>query len=139
MVFDYIRREIWYKPDIKLYCDMILVFGKSRMVENAQEVFDEMQEEGLAPDTRSYSEMIGVFLKGGMVGKAMEMYGEMKESGCVPDKLTLTILIRNLEKAGEDELVLLVKKDCVKYVDYPEKFLQEVGKSYPKRLSLGLR
>lgn len=108
------------------------------MVTNAEEVFEELKKEGLVPDTRTYSEMIGVFLKVGMVDKAMEMYGVMKESGCVPDKLTLTILIRNLEKAGEEELVLLVKKDCVVYVDYPEKFLAEVEKKYPKRLSLGL-
>ncbi|KAF5187396.1 Thylakoid assembly 8-like protein [Thalictrum thalictroides] len=124
-VFDYIRKEIWYKPDLSLYCDMIFIFGKNKMVDNAENVFEELKKEGLVPDTRTYAEMIGVFLKVGMVEKAMEMYTLMKESSCVPDKLTLTILIRNLEKVGEEELASIVKKDCIEYVDYPEKFIEE--------------
>ncbi|KAF9617612.1 hypothetical protein IFM89_037675 [Coptis chinensis] len=137
-VFVYVKNEIWYKPDLALYCDMIYLFGKNNMIQKAQEFFFELKNQGLVPDTRTYTEMIGAFLQVGNVGKAMGMYNAMKECGCVPDKLTLTILIRNLEKVGEGELVEVVKKDCVEYVECPEKFLEEVGRKFPKRKSVGL-
>ncbi|KAF9601762.1 hypothetical protein IFM89_022876 [Coptis chinensis] len=77
-----------------------------------------------------------------MIQNAQEFFFELKNqgegNGCVPDKLTLTILIRNLEKVGEGELVEVVKKDCVEYVGCPEKFLEEVGRKFPKRKSVGL-
>ncbi|XP_020106848.1 pentatricopeptide repeat-containing protein At3g46870-like [Ananas comosus] len=137
-VFAFIKKEVWYKPDLSLYCDMILMLGKNKLIEAAEELFSELREEGLQPDTRAYTEMIGAFLQVDRVEKAMDMYKLMKDSGCNPDKLTLTILIRNLEQAGESELASSVRKDCEEYIDFPEKFLEEVDRKYPKRRSLKL-
>lgn len=136
-VFEYAQKEGWYRPDISLYSDMILMLGKSKMIEGAEKIFTEIKKEGLT-DTRAYTEMIGAFLQVGMVDKAMETYGSMKASGCAPDKLTFTILIKNLEKAGEEDLAMTVKQDCAEYIDSPERFLEEIGKKYPKRRSLNL-
>lgn len=135
-VFAFIQKEVWYKPDPDLYSDMIFMLGKNKLIEIAEQLFSKLKEEGLQPDTRVYTEMIGAYLRVGMVDKGMDTYGLMKESGCNPDKLTLTILIRNLEKAGEEHLASVVKKDCEKYVDYPDRFLEEVNRKYPKRRSL---
>ncbi|KAF8388600.1 hypothetical protein HHK36_027277 [Tetracentron sinense] len=129
-VFEFARKESWYQPDLSLYCDMIMMLGKNKLIEAAEELFFELKKEGLRPDTGAFTEMIGAFLQVGMVDKAMETYELMKESGCIPDKLTLTILIRNLEKAGEEERASAVKKDCVEYVDFPEKFLEEIRRNY---------
>ncbi|KAA8527266.1 hypothetical protein F0562_034637 [Nyssa sinensis] len=129
-VFEFVRKEVWYEPNLSLFSDMILMVGKNQMIEMAEDIFSELKKEGLEPDTRAYTEMIGAYLQVGMIQKAMKTYDLMKASGCVPDKLTLTILIRNLEKAGEEELAALVKKECAKYVDSPEKFLEEVEKKY---------
>ncbi|XP_077229270.1 protein THYLAKOID ASSEMBLY 8, chloroplastic-like [Tasmannia lanceolata] len=131
-VFEFVRKEVWYKPDLSLYCDMIFVLGKNKLIEIVEKLFFELKQEGLKPDTRAYTEMVGAFLQVGMVEKAMEMYRLMKESGCDPDKLTLTILIRNLEKAGEEELASAVKKDCAEYMDFPKRFLDEVSRKHPK-------
>lgn len=130
------RKEEWYRPDLSLYCGMIFSMGKNKLIGFAKELFLELQKEGLEPDTRAYTEMIGAFLQAGMVEKAMETYRLMKESGCEPDKLTLTILIRNLEKAGEEELASSVKKDSVKYVDFPNRFIKEVNKKHVRILIL---
>lgn len=124
------RKEVWYKPDLSLYCDMILQLGKNKQITMAEELFCELKKEGLVPDTRAYTEMIGAYLQVGMIDKAMETYKSMKMSGCAPHKLTLTILIRNLEKAGEEELAMTVRKDCAKYVEYPRKFLEEVDQKH---------
>lgn len=111
---------------MSLYCDMIRLLGKSKLIDMAEELFGELKEEGLEPDTRAFTEMIGAYLQLGMVDKAVELYGLMKSSGCSPDKLTFTILIRNLEKMGEEELVAAIKNDCAEFMDSPEKFLEEV-------------
>ncbi|XP_057958004.1 pentatricopeptide repeat-containing protein At1g62350-like isoform X2 [Malania oleifera] len=132
-VFEFVRKEVWYKPDLYLYCDMIQMLGKNKLIEKAEELFFELKKEGLEPNTRAYTEMIGAFLQVGMVENAMETYGLMKASGCIPDELTLTILIRNLEKARLDDLAASVKKECVDYVDSPEKFLKEVSSKYVRR------
>ncbi|XP_031478936.1 pentatricopeptide repeat-containing protein At1g62350-like [Nymphaea colorata] len=133
MVFDFLRKESWYRPDLSLYSDMLFMLGKNKLVEMAEELFAELKSEGLGPDTRAYTEMIGAFLQAGMVDKAMEAYRLMKEGGCEPDKLTLTILIRNLEKMGDKQLALDVKKECAEYMDFPQRFLKKVGRDYPKR------
>ncbi|KAJ4954429.1 hypothetical protein NE237_011212 [Protea cynaroides] len=135
-VFHFMRKEVWYKPDLSLYYDMILMLGKNKLIAIAEELFSELKEEGLQPDTRVYTEMIGALFQVGMIEKAMETYGLMKQSGCIPDKLTLTMLIRNLVKAGEEELASTVKKDCAEYVDSPEELLREIETKYSKKRSI---
>ncbi|TXG72753.1 hypothetical protein EZV62_001332 [Acer yangbiense] len=133
-VFHFVRKELWYTPDLSLYCDMILLLGKKKQITMAEELFCELKKEGLEPDTRAYTEMIGAYLQGGMTEKAMETYTTMKASGCAPDKLTITILLRSLEKAGEEELAATVRKECAQFVEYPEKFLEELNQKHRKRV-----
>lgn len=137
-VFTCIKNEAWYKPDLSLYGDMILMMGKNKLIENAEKLFLEIEKKGVQPDTRAFTEIIGAFLQVGNVDKAMHMYNLMKNSGCNPDKLTFTILIRNLEKVGEEDLSIAVKRDCKQYIDHPEKFLEALDKEYPKRTSIKL-
>ncbi|XP_042941345.1 pentatricopeptide repeat-containing protein At1g62350-like [Carya illinoinensis] len=132
-VFQFVRKEEWYKPDLVLFCDMILLLGKNKLIEMAEELFSEMKKEGLQPNTRAFAEMVGAYIRVGMIEKAMETYELMKESGCTPDRLTFMILIRNLENAGKQELAAMVKKECAEFVDYSEKFLEEVEKHRRKR------
>ena len=117
---------MWYRPDLSLYCDMIQLLGRNKLIEMVEELFEELKQEGLEPDTRAFTEVIGAYLQVDMIDKAMEMYGLMKKSGCPPDKLSFTILIRNLEKVGEEELASSIKKECADYMDNPKKFLIEV-------------
>ena len=124
------RKDDSFTLDLALYSDMILMLGKNKLIEMAENLFGELKKEGVQPDTRVYTEMIGIYLKVGMVDKAMDMYKMMKDSGCNPDRLTLTILIRYLDKAGEEDLACAVRKDCEKYIEYPERFLEELDKSY---------
>ncbi|CAI9108614.1 OLC1v1008260C1 [Oldenlandia corymbosa var. corymbosa] len=129
-VFDFARKENWYEPNLSLFSDMIMMLGKNGMVEMAEHLFFGLEREGLRPDTRTYTEMIGAYFRVNMVNKAMEIYDSMKASGCTPDKLTFIILLRNLEKAGEKELVATVKKDCVSYIEFPERFFHEIERTH---------
>ncbi|KAI4304130.1 hypothetical protein MLD38_039681 [Melastoma candidum] len=139
LVYDFVRKEDGYEPDSTLHCDVIQLLGDNKMMEAAEEVFfSEFKREGIQPNTRAYTEMIGIYFRLGMTEKAMKMYEEMKASGCKPSKFTLTVMIRNLEKAGEKDLALRIRRESVDYVDDPRKFLQEVRKEYPRRRSLDL-
>ncbi|KAL7610774.1 hypothetical protein Lser_V15G13600 [Lactuca serriola] len=137
-VFEFMRKEAWYEPDQSLYGDLMLMFGKKKLIITVENLFCELIKEGLKPNTRVYTELIGAYLKVEMIEKAMEAYKLMKASGCVPDELTLTIMIRNFESAGEEELASIIKNDCVEYLDSPKKFLKEVARKYPRRLRLNL-
>nr|KAJ0214840.1 hypothetical protein LSAT_V11C300145860 [Lactuca sativa] len=129
-VFEFMRKEAWYEPDQSLYGDLMLMFGKKKLIITVENLFCELIKEGLKPNTRVYTELIGAYLKVEMIERAMEAYKLMKASGCVPDELTLTIMIRNFESAGEEELASIIKNDCVEYLDSPKKFLKEVARKY---------
>ncbi|XP_076933314.1 pentatricopeptide repeat-containing protein At1g62350-like [Bidens hawaiensis] len=129
-VFEFIRNEVWYEPDHSLYGDLMLMFGKKKLIDKVEKLFSELMEEGLKPDTRAFTELIGAYLKVDMIEKAMDTYESMKASGCIPDELTLTIMIRNLESSGREDLAAVVKNDCGEYLDSPKKFLKEVARKY---------
>lgn len=132
-VFEFVRKEVWYEADLSLYCNMILLLGKNKMIESVEQLFIELKREGLEPDARVYAEIIGAYFNVDMVEKAMEIYELMMSSGCVPDNLVLTILIRNLGKRGEEELVARIKKECAHHLDSSDKFFKQVEKRPFKR------
>ncbi|XP_015056959.1 protein THYLAKOID ASSEMBLY 8-like, chloroplastic [Solanum pennellii] len=137
-VFNFVRNEEWYTPDLSVFNSMIMMLGKNKFIEMAEQLFVHMIKEGLHPDSRTYTELIGAYFRVDLIEKAMEMYELMKISGFCPDKLTMSILIRNLEKAEEKELVVRVKNECANYIDYPEKFLKEIESTNFKRRSIDL-
>ncbi|KAK7281464.1 hypothetical protein RIF29_09484 [Crotalaria pallida] len=130
-VFNFIREEPGYNTLLSLYSDMILLFGRHKMIDMAEELFSQVMSKGLKPDTRMYTEMIGAYIQVGMTEKAIELYQSMKESGCSPSRLTFMILIRNLEMIGEYELAATLKEECFEYVEFPDKFIREVEQKHP--------
>ncbi|KAJ6741276.1 PPR CONTAINING PLANT-LIKE PROTEIN [Salix purpurea] len=44
-VFEFVRKEGWYKPDILLYHAMIQLLGRNKMVEMAEEFFGKLENE----------------------------------------------------------------------------------------------
>ena len=138
-VFHFIREELGHDTLLQLYADMILLLGRNKRIDMAEELFSEALEKGLKPDTRLCSEMIGAYLQLGMADKAMQIYASMKEDWACsssPDKFTFTILIRYLQKNGQHELAETLKQDCLHYVDSPDKFLQQLQQKQVRSLFL---
>ncbi|WVY99647.1 hypothetical protein V8G54_025717 [Vigna mungo] len=135
-VFHFIREEVGHDTLLQLYADMILLLGRNKKIDMAEELFSEVLEKGLKPDTRMCGEMIGAYLQVGMTEKAMEIYGSMKKWGCTPDKFIFTVLITNLERNGQQQhqqLVESLKQDCLRYVEFPDKFLQQLQEDKPRK------
>ncbi|KAF3776699.1 Pentatricopeptide repeat-containing protein [Nymphaea thermarum] len=125
-VFDYARKEIWYRPETSFYFDMIYMLGRNRMIEKAEYYFLQLQEEGLQPETRIYTEMLAAYMLVDKVDKAMDMYRMMKEAGCRPNELTFTILLRNLQRLGKVAAIKEVENDAVENLEDGEEFLRNV-------------
>ncbi|XP_027342439.1 protein THYLAKOID ASSEMBLY 8-like, chloroplastic [Abrus precatorius] len=132
-VFNFIREELGYDSLLRVYADMIQLLGRNKKTEMAEELFSEAVAKGLKPDTRICSEVIGAYLQVGMADKAMNIYGSMKEWGCSPDELTFTILIRSLEKIGQQDLAESLKQECVHYVHLPHKFVRQIQQKHVKK------
>ncbi|KAK1379367.1 protein THYLAKOID ASSEMBLY 8-like, chloroplastic [Heracleum sosnowskyi] len=103
-VFEFLRKEVWYKPDVSLFCDMILMLGKKKLISEVEELFSELKKEGLVADTRAYTELIGAYIQVDMLEKAMETYEFMKASGCVPDKNSSKKLKGHFQNEGHSTL-----------------------------------
>ncbi|CAN6442555.1 unnamed protein product [Victoria cruziana] len=125
-VFDYARKEIWYRPEASFYFDMIYMLGRNRLIEKAEHYFLQLQEEGLQPETRIYTEMLAAYMLVDKVDKAMNMYRMMKDSGCEPNELTYTILLKNLQRLGEVDTIQEVEKDAIEYLEEGELFLKNL-------------
>jgi len=126
-VFKAVRTETWYKPNLSLHADMIMMLGRNKRIEELEAVLLEMQKEGLRPDTRVCTEIIGAFIHVGMVQNAMETFELMKQTECDPDKSTFTILIEGLQSLGEVGLATAVRAQCVQYLDEPLEIFEDVS------------
>ncbi|GLJ11633.1 hypothetical protein SUGI_0173300 [Cryptomeria japonica] len=124
-VFETVRKEMWYKPSLYLYADMITMLGRNKLIENVEALLVVMQQEGLRPDTRVCTEIIGSFLQVGMVDSAMKTFELMKQTECHPDKSTFTVLFKGLKGLGELELSDAVKEECVQYLGEPLEVIED--------------
>eukprot|EP00249_Psilotum_nudum_P006162 c19501_g1_i1 orf=277-1125(+) len=119
-VFDLVRKEIWYKPDVILYADMIATLGRNHLIEEVETLFNASKEEGLQSHSRLYTEVVGAYFQSGMPLKAMEVYENLKMSGCSPIELTYTILIKGLERNGLFDLAAAIRKESMQALSAQE-------------------
>ncbi|KAH9321005.1 hypothetical protein KI387_015644 [Taxus chinensis] len=118
-VFETVRKEMWYKPNLSLYADMIMMLGRNKLIEKVEALLLTMQEEGLKPDTRVCTEIIGSFFQVGMVDSALKTFELMKQTECHPDKSTFTVLFEGLKSLGELQLSEAIREECVQYLGEP--------------------
>lgn len=118
-IFDVVRKEIWYKPDVVLYVDMINTLGRNNLIEDVEKLTIFSREEGIQPDSRFYTAVIGANLRSGKIPKAMEVYDEMKKNGCFPSELTYGILLKGLHDSGEVDLAIALEAEYEAAIKYP--------------------
>ncbi|GLJ11617.1 hypothetical protein SUGI_0172940 [Cryptomeria japonica] len=95
-IFDAIKNEPWYKPDVFLFKDMIIVLAKHKKMEEAMQVWKDMRSGKLEPDIPTYTEVIRGFLQYGSPTDAMNIYEEMKQSPHPPEELPYRVLLKGL-------------------------------------------
>ncbi|KAL6204522.1 PREDICTED: pentatricopeptide repeat-containing protein At3g46870 [Fragaria vesca subsp. vesca] len=95
-VFNVIRKQDWYKPDVYLYKDLIISLAKSKKMDDVMVLWDCMKKEDLFPDSQTFTEVIRGFLSTGSPADAMNIYEDMKQSPDPPEQLPFRILLKGL-------------------------------------------
>eukprot|EP00252_Welwitschia_mirabilis_P012381 TRINITY_DN27416_c0_g1_i1.p1 TRINITY_DN27416_c0_g1~~TRINITY_DN27416_c0_g1_i1.p1 ORF type:complete len:292 (+),score=22.24 TRINITY_DN27416_c0_g1_i1:124-999(+) len=96
LIFNVIKGESWYKPDMYFYKDMIVMLAKAKKMEEAMNIWKEMKEQGIEPDIKTYTEVIRGYLQTGSPTDAMNVYEEMKKSPAPPEETPYRVLLKGL-------------------------------------------
>ncbi|KAL5562302.1 hypothetical protein UlMin_032049 [Ulmus minor] len=125
-VFEDIRKEHWYKPQVSLYADVINVLGCNGFLEELELVFSCFKKEtNLQPDIEGFNALLRNLINLSFPKLAMESYCLMKEVACDPDRSTFRLLINGLEAMGETGSSAVVRLDAQKYYGESLDFLEE--------------
>ncbi|CAM6098255.1 unnamed protein product [Calypogeia fissa] len=107
-VFNAVRKESWYKPNVYLYQTMVETFGKSKQIKDAERMFEELQSEGLQPDDSIKRELLRAYVKCDMMTEAIKLYKEIQKSGPL-DRAARSILFHGLNEEQKVELAAYEK------------------------------
>ncbi|GBG72449.1 hypothetical protein CBR_g12023 [Chara braunii] len=93
-VFEWIRNQRWYRPDVRFYSRMMNLMGDANQTEKARELFDLMKQEGLQPNIYIYTALTRAYGRIGMIWRGIALLQEMKKSiSCKPDIVAYNVLI----------------------------------------------
>nr|GLL17262.1 pentatricopeptide repeat-containing protein At1g62350-like [Ipomoea trifida] len=123
-VYEVVRKEIWYRPDMFFYRDMLLMLAKNKRVDVAKKVWEDLESEGVLFDQHTFGGLVRAFLDSGLYDEAMHIYDEMRNSTDPPLSLPYRVILKGLlpypdlrEKVKDDFLELF--PDMIIY-DLPE-------------------
>ncbi|KAL8161034.1 hypothetical protein V2J09_012523 [Rumex salicifolius] len=112
-LYDVVRKEIWYRPDMFLYKDMLLTLARNKKVEEAKTVWKDLKREEVLFDQHTFGDIVRAFLDNGLPNEAMEIYEEMRRSPDLPLSLPYRVMLKGLlpypelrEKVKDDFLEL---------------------------------
>ncbi|KAL6503022.1 hypothetical protein OROHE_024190 [Orobanche hederae] len=124
-LYDVVRKEIWYRPDMFFYRDMLMMLARNKKIDEARMVWDDLKREEVLFDQHTFGDLIRAFLDSGLPDEAMRIYDD--EMRCSPDpqlSLPYRVILKGLipyselrEKVKDDFLELF--PDMVIY-DPPE-------------------
>lgn len=123
-LYDVVRKEIWYRPDMFFYRDMLMMLARNKKVDEAKRVWEDLKREEVLFDQHTFGDLVRAFLDSGLISKAMWIYDEMR---CSPEpalSLPYRVILKGLlpypelrEKVKDDFLELF--PDMIIY-DPPE-------------------
>ncbi|CAK9164534.1 unnamed protein product [Ilex paraguariensis] len=128
-LYDVVRKEIWYRPDMFFYRDMLMMLARNKKVDETKQVWEDLKREEVLFDQHTFGDIIRAFLDGGLPSEAMAIYDEMRGSPEPPLSLPYRVILKGLlpypelrEKVKDDFLELF--PDMIVY-DPPEDLLEE--------------
>ncbi|XP_052189251.1 pentatricopeptide repeat-containing protein At1g62350-like isoform X3 [Diospyros lotus] len=123
-LYDAVRKEIWYRPDMFFYRDMLMMLVRNKKVDEAKRVWEDLKQEEVLFDQHTFGDIIRAFLDNGLPSEAMDIYKEMRRSPESPLSLPYRVILKGLipypelrEKVKDEFLELF--PDMVVY-DPPE-------------------
>ncbi|KAF3773625.1 Pentatricopeptide repeat-containing protein [Nymphaea thermarum] len=122
-VFDDVREEYWYKPQVLLYTEIIAALLRSGMIEGAEVLFSMMKTEICEADDEGLNSLAKTLMVFNMPRTAMECFQLMKKVGSEPDKSTFRALVNHMNAKGEFDVSLRLRREAEKQFGVPWEFL----------------
>ncbi|XP_020591719.1 pentatricopeptide repeat-containing protein At3g46870 [Phalaenopsis equestris] len=124
-VFEELRREHWYKPQVSIYAGIISVLAKSGLHEKVEQAFSYLKAECLESDTEGFNLLMKTLLEYGFTQMVMDCFCLMKLWESEPDEFTFRILISGLESNGDKDNAIAVRAEAERQLGGPLEFLEE--------------
>ncbi|EXB80464.1 hypothetical protein L484_004371 [Morus notabilis] len=112
-LYDVVRKEIWYRPDMFFYRDMLMMLASNKKVDEAKQVWADLKSEEVLFDQHTFGDLVRAFLDNGLTSEAMDIYDEMRQSPDPPISLPFRVILKGLipypelrEKVKDDFLEL---------------------------------
>ncbi|MBA0874239.1 hypothetical protein Goshw_013878 [Gossypium schwendimanii] len=128
-LYDVVRKEIWYRPDMFFYRDMLMMLARNRKVDESRQVWEDLKKEQVLFDQHTFGDLVRVYLDSGLPSEAMDIYDEMRRSPDPPLSLPFRVILKGLipypelrEKVKDDFLELF--PDMIVY-DPPEDLFED--------------
>lgn len=112
-LYEVVRKEIWYKPDMFFYRDMLMMLARNKKVEEVKKVWEDLKKEKVHFDQHTFGDIIRAFLDSALPLEAMFIYDEMRKAPDPPLLLPYRVILKGLlpypdlrEKVKDDFLEL---------------------------------
>ncbi|XP_004291779.1 PREDICTED: pentatricopeptide repeat-containing protein At1g62350 [Fragaria vesca subsp. vesca] len=95
-IYNVVRKEIWYRPDMFFYRDMLMMLARNRKVDEAKQVWEDLKGEDVLFDQHTFGDIIRAFLESELPLEAMVIYDEMRKSPESPISLAFRVILKGL-------------------------------------------
>lgn len=112
-LYGVVRKEIWYRPDMFFYKDMLMMLARNKKVDDIKQVWEDLKKEEVHFDQHTFGDIMRAFLDSGLPSEAMVVYDEMRRAPDPPLSLPFRVILKGLlpypelrEKVKDDFLEL---------------------------------
>uniref|UniRef100_A0A803KME3 Pentatricopeptide repeat-containing protein n=1 Tax=Chenopodium quinoa TaxID=63459 RepID=A0A803KME3_CHEQI len=95
-LYDVVRKEIWYRPDMFFYRDMLMMLARNKKVDEAKRVWEDLKREEVLFDQHTFGDIMRAFLDNELPDEAIEIYAEMRQSPDPPLSLPFRVILKGL-------------------------------------------
>ncbi|XP_047086503.1 pentatricopeptide repeat-containing protein At1g62350-like [Lolium rigidum] len=95
-IYGVVRKEIWYRPDMYLYRDMLHMLARNKKIDETRQVWSDLKSEDVLFDQHTYGDIVRVFCDAGLIDLAMEFYEDMRSSPEPPLSLPFRVILKGL-------------------------------------------
>nr|XP_016498927.1 PREDICTED: pentatricopeptide repeat-containing protein At4g16390, chloroplastic [Nicotiana tabacum] len=106
LVLKYFQQRLKLSKEVIIYNVTLKVLRKSKDLDRAEKLFDEMLQRGVKPDNVTFSTIISCARQCNLPEKAIEWFEKLPSFGCEPDDVTYSVMIDSYGKAGNVDMAL---------------------------------
>ncbi|XP_076900449.1 pentatricopeptide repeat-containing protein At1g62350-like [Bidens hawaiensis] len=95
-LYEVVRKEIWYRPDMFFYRDMLMMLARNKKVDEVKRVWQDLKNEEVHFDQHTFGDIIRCFFDSGLPSEAMDIYDEMRRAPDPPLSLPYRVIMKGL-------------------------------------------